>query len=181
MKKDLIEKYKQLKKDLSLKREEMIQKRKRLDVLKRDPIVRGYLELEKECDCEVLSEEEIDNRIYNDINYEISETNNIYVCFGKGYSGCYENGKLVLCCPIPDEKRVSCAYYKNLENWHDGYIIKDEECEEFEKNHIVIHGLFHEISAASIKEYEKLSKKFINDILRLGNEEAVKRVLSKYN
>ena len=100
-----------------------------------------------------------ENDLYNRImeinnNGNVSDTNKVYV-------------RLV----SDDPEKIT--FYRNLEMITDMYFVRENEKELFEKNHTVIGEINQD-------EYEEISKRFVFDILRYGNEEAKKRIINYY-
>ena len=185
MNKELIEKYNKLRLDFTKQKYIINKKNEKLEELRKDEKVieilkllknekiREYFKLLKECNSEEniklneMNELDFIDTIYDDICFEDKDTNGIYVCLGKGYPGYKTSaGKYVILSQIPEDIRIPVALYKNLEYSKDKYVMPIDECEEFERTHTVIEG-----------EYDELSKTFIYDILCLGNDKAMKRLL----
>ena len=195
MDKELVTNFRLLYKGFQAEKEELERKKERFELLKEDPKlkeyfkllnddkVKEYFELQKDLtkDDNKTTEEEFLSRIYCSIHDRVKDTNGIYVCLGRGYPGYQvEDGKYIICSPVPLDKKVLVACYKNIETYRDGYIIPVSECEKFEKTHTVLPVELHDLHSTLDSCYGEMSLEYICDILELGNEKATEKLLSKY-
>ncbi len=100
----------------------------------------------------------------------VDDTNKVYISVGSTYPGYrHDNGVIYIASDGPKDRYVSVTWYRNLERGNDNYFIPDNEKEEFEKTHTVVGEIKQE-------DYDTVSKQFVFDILRYGNEEAIERI-----
>ncbi len=157
---------------------------KRMKYLLLDSNVRKFIKLAnidmkslntKEKTLDDIKNETIENLITFINRYRENDTNNIYFDFGKFEGKLEKIGKYSYSTKPSDKtfrfkKPVYVNVYKNIENSKDEHVIPVTDSEKFEKDHIII----------SSDNYDLVQKEFITDMLEIEQEEAVKKLIKKY-
>ena len=172
----------EIKEKIEKEKQEIIEYNKRVKRIKKlleMKSVKEYLELideePSELDYKTIDEELIIKIVYERMLYKINknDTNKIYVCTGTyKMDDCYDviHG--------PRDYLVSSDYpYATHRNYWDleqnmSFDIAIRNCEEFEKNNIVIFEGRH--------SYYKIRQEFISEALKKGQKEAVKSIIKRY-
>jgi len=156
---------------------------KELEELEKDEKIKKYLDLKKRLERfdykKIINEtdEEILSRTFLSYQYEINETNEIYLYLGtfmlEGFCD-IEHGPRDIRLKRDDPK----AEFRQYRNIEDGYSeeIPIHKCEEFEKTHTII---FPEIEELAEKYFYEIQKEFIKIAVTEGQEEAYKKILTK--
>lgn len=141
---------------------------KRKVILENSPIVRDYIELMDQIESlkyQITSEEEILNCLMTELEYRNDfKTNNIYC-----YCGTFieENGS----CTLVDENDKEIGYFDRYVDIESLCVLDNpvEDREVFEKENIVIRD----------KNLYQLHDDFITDCIKINQDAAVKKVLSR--
>ena len=182
----LLDEFRNEYKNIIEKRKEYEKKRKRLGFLLNNRFVKEYIALNEELsDDSVISfiKREDDTQIrylFGEFCRKSKTTNGIYVYLGT-YKYSYD-------CDIihgePDEQvsrddeNADYSLYRNIE--FDGTLmINLKNREEFESSHIIIYPDRNYLYYGRKVNFDKIQIEFARDCIDYGQEEAVKRVLTK--
>ena len=159
---------------------------KRRDIVKQNPIVKQYLELEEQVKLlkeNILSDDQMISEFFSYYeklaseykNNDDNDNNNIYFYLGSFAKNQYDEGYQI---NITNESRKKPEYnfYVNLET-QEFIDVDYEEKDEFEKNNKVIITS----SFPNILIYDKLRTEFFMDAMENGQDKARQRILTKYN
>lgn len=184
MKPEMLEKikrdYLKLKEEYQTKNSKMT----RLKELEQHPLIQEYLTLQQDLEKNTLQEAteehclDFVSEAYAINSHQIEETNSIFV-----YLGTYKNNKSRDILRGPESTRVKYndpeaeyRVYVDLEKQsHDALEIPLQNCALFEQTHRIIFPK----SYNTVREFFDLQNAFLLDAIKLGQEEAIERVLAK--
>lgn len=181
----LLDEYRNEYKNIIEKRKEYEEKRKRLEFLLNNRLVKEYIALNEELsDDSVISfiKREDDTQIrylFGEFCRRSKTTNDIYVYLGT-YKYSYD-------CDIvhgePDEQvnysdeEANYSLYRNIES-DSSRMVHIRDREKFESNHIIVYPNRDYLSCRRVN-FDKLQIEFARDCINYCQEEAVKRILTK--
>ena len=172
-------------KDILKKRKEYEEKKRRLEFLKNNRLVKEYISL-----CEELGDYRVDSFMKREddtqLRYLFGEfcrksktTNGIYIYLGT-YKYVYDSdiihGDTDEQVNYNDE-RASYSLYRNIES-DSSIMIGLVHREAFENSHVIIYPNRDYLSCRMVN-FDKLQTEFARDCINCGQDEAVKRVLAK--
>ncbi len=182
----LLDEYRNEYKNAIEKRKEYEEKRKRLEFLLNNRLVKEYIALNEELsDDGVISfmKREDDTQIrylFGKFCRKSKTTNGIYV-----YLGTYKNSydcDIVHCEPDEqvdrDDDGANYSLYRNIE-FDSSMMINIRNREEFENSHTIIYPDRNYLYYGRKVNFDKIQIEFARDCIDYGQEEAVKRVLTK--
>lgn len=176
-----------MREQLYLAKEKVENHNKKVDRIKEllnDDKIKEFISLTKininDIDLDKITEAEEKEKIINDLiaflNINMtSNTNNIYFYMGD-FEGKYEkNGRYGYLIKSNNQKLrlkkpTIVKVYRNIENSNDQVILPVNQCNEFEKENIIITS----------NDYYDTQKEFVKDALETNQEDAVKRLVKKY-
>lgn len=156
---------------ISLKKDLQDAEKRKME-LEQTSQVKEYLQLvktiESYSDSSKLNEEQVINKVIE--NEIISETNNIFVCMGF-----YDvSGSLVSKNDVNADYRI---YYDIEKGRLFPLRLQVKECEEFERNNIVLYPS----SDNSEEYYDKIRNHFLKTAIECGQEVAKEKIQYRYN
>lgn len=166
---------------------DLLKKNRRIEELEQEATVREYLCLKEQLKSDKqssfysvleLSNEEILEKVINELL--VANIGQIYVYFGayKYVDSGSEKIPNFMSISSNDEK-VAYKEYKDIE--HDlsiGHMVPINECEEFEKENIV---LFPSDEENKIEYFNKIRAMYFTTALKYGKEKALEKILYKKN
>lgn len=176
-----------MREQLYLAKEKVENHNKKVDRIKEllnDDKIKEFISLTKininDINLDKITETEEKENIINDLiaflNINMtSNTNNIYFYMGD-FEGKYEkNGRYGYLIKSNNQKLrlkkpTIVKVYRNIENSNDQVILPVNQCNEFEKENIIITS----------NDYYDTQKEFVKDALETNQEDAVKRLVKKY-
>ena len=134
-----------------------------------------------------LTNEQRRKKVHNIYSRYISDikgkdTNRIYLCMGKKFKGVLDkDNKFYLRLPQEDEELITVAFYRNIETdlFEDSYIVKLEDCDEFESTHDVIYP--EQLDNGLVgKNFDDIQAEFLITSIDSKQEYTVKTIKIKY-
>ena len=150
---------------LNDRRKEEIRMYERMKQLENNEVVKEYLNLKSNIrmGCNTLSSDDLIEVAFHGNEYDIDETNNIYVCLGEFAIG---------------QDRVK--RYMNVENERDFYLVPLDECNNFEESHKVIIIANKKDKAFYLNnKFREIQLDFLREAVNSNQKRACRKILSK--